>query len=606
MIARRITRRASRGLRTLALLPLLALAAMESGEEEAAAPETLHEAPAASVGQALIDTPGAEARIPLEMEAPGIVAASFTAELADKGLEAEIFNPMGESLGKGAAFNFIPGTVEVVVRDPKGEFARAEPVPVILEVRPEADFLEPNSEEHPARIRLNKWYENVLTPSDTDHFVINVREPGILHVEHQGREGRFDKALRPQAGTDWSTYGYYEAKAGRHMLRFTDRSPEPELEPFRFRVVWLPPRNDEPRELPLDTAVPVLIAQPDAREHFVVKVPQSGMLSLSVMGEAPERTVVELRAGEDRVTGAQVRKAVKAGTYEIQVYANYNNASLRPFYLLANLYRTTDAGEPNDSRAEAVPAALDEPFRISLYPGTDTDWFRFEIRQAGHLTLHLETSHENRHRAVRSLQAWAEKKKEESGETAESEEKAEGGNEDGNAERPLEQLSVPTAVNDRATRFGPFKVSPGPLYISSFNKYRDMPRMDFAVTPEFRPAGEEKKGGQVFVIGLSLSDKAKAEMAALTDATGGVYVDAESADVLRARIEEVKRRAEREADRRLGRSGGGWIWLVLILAAAGGAGYYYRDRLRETARIYGWFLRPNLPKMPGMAGRADE
>jgi hypothetical protein len=574
-------------LRVLAPVPLLAALLSTAGmgaEGDAEAPA----APPGFVRQALLDAPGVEARFTLSMEDPGYVMVSFGPEAANAGLEAEIFNPLGDSVGKNTAFNFIPGTVEIVVRDPRGRFAQAEPVPVHVEIRPEADFLEPNTEAHPAAIRLNAWYANVLAPADEDHFLIDVPESGFLRVEHQNRENRFNIHWRAAGGDRWMGGDLYEAAEGRHILKFTDASRTPELEPFRFRVTWTPPQSEEPRELALGEAVPALIARPGFVERFTLNLPQAGLLELSVMGDAPEYTVLQIRKGEEQMRGAPLRQNVAAGVYDVEVYSERRHVSPRPFHVLANLYKTTDTNEPNDSQSGAAAAALDKPVRVVLYPETDTDWFRFDIPEAGFLTLLVETSEQNRSRAASTLRVWEPAPKE-----------ADGANADTTASpaAPVEK-HVPRHMNRRTARLGPFEVSPGPLWLRSTGNIRDIGHMEFVVTPEFRPASKAAEGDQVFVIGLSLNDRTRNEMAALMGASGGVYVDAENTEVLKTRMEEVKLQAEKEARRRTrARAGSGWIWLLVILAAAGGAGWYCRERLKDMAHTYAHLLRPKVTEL---------
>ncbi len=483
---------------------------------------------------------GSAARLDLDMEASGyvsIIAAS------GENSQATFYDESGRQVGIGTAR----------IAAPEGAYALvplavdAGPAALQIMTYPELDLTEPNDDALLAwPTDLGRANSALLFPAgDVDAFRITLPSDARIMV-------RVEQSLSPVTVqfVDPETYAITTdgpiatLPAGEHVIALSYRDGSAfSLDPVSFSIVRTPVpfSADASSAIPaLEVGRPTLIGTPEQdRAAFTLEVSQPALYSVSASNVGANATI--------NITNSegQVRPAnwvhLPAGDFEIVV----ENIELTeaPAFVTAFRRAANDPAEPNDFSGDAAPIKLGQPIDYHLEWQVAVDWFNYTSTTDDSIFIATETLSE----PCSTLEAG---------------------------------IVVPGDINSYEAlprtgnlsdfTFGPLAVTAGEtanIYLACTDAVVDS---DFKVTL-FSSQVSGDSDSSIYLVGLELDEKIGGALAAAANAAGVGFLEAEEAQTLDARIEQIARAETKSRTP--------WLFIIAIgLAALGFAWFIIRRR----------------------------
>ncbi len=339
-----------------------------------------------------------------------------------------------------------PGTYLIQVQDGSNDAATVEPFTFNVDFLPVSDEDEPN----------NSFSEAVIVPpsgsrkiaifprGDQDWFAIDVDHPGELSLLATNSPENLDIYLRVLDADSNQVIGWTGparkggdveavadlAKPGRYFINVTDGSNDaanPQLFDLQLTYIAQPdqyePNNGPGDAAPLTLGGQILFNILPRGDHdwFRIEVPTAGELALAVEEVAENLDIYYRVHDADRRqvvgwTGPPRKGGVTEGfadlpgpgTYYIELSDGSDDArSIEHATLSTTFTPIAESFEPNNSFSTAVPIKLGQPYRATILPRGDQDWYLMEAPRAGTFAVTVDEVADNLDIYVRLLDAEA-------------------------------------------------------------------------------------------------------------------------------------------------------------------------------------------------------
>jgi hypothetical protein len=321
-----------------------------------------------------------------------------------------------------------PGAFWLEVRDAANDAASQETAMLTLSLTPQEDGYEPNNAPSTARLMPANGRSrlNVFPTGDVDMLRFALDRPGELAVRAYEVPPELDIAMQlldadhasvggwalaPRPGGEtWASFSI--KKPGMYILEIRDgANDQRSAEAFTLESTFTPsPDAFEPNdtlatttELSSDGEWPMTMFPRGDVDHARLEIEQPGELRLSAVNvpknldiafrvlNADQRDltgwIVAPRPGGDTVGSVDL----PAGSYFIEIRdANNDQSSVEPFTMKAQLVRSPDNYEPNDSSALATPISPGGSLQFAILPLSDADWFKLRVDRPGELAISID------------------------------------------------------------------------------------------------------------------------------------------------------------------------------------------------------------------------
>ena len=482
---------------------------------------------------------GSAVRFDLDIGASGYVSITGA---AGQGQQATIFESSGRQVGIGNAR----------ISAPDGAYAMltlaADSGPVALQVTsyPELDLTEPNDNALLAwPTAIGQANSAVLYPAnDVDVFRISLPTDSRVKVRIEHSQSPVSiRFIDPETETVTSEGAIADLSAGDHAIALSYQDASfTSLEPIGFSVVQMPmPVAPDSADLPLlSLGRPTLISgnlQNTASLSLIVE--QTGLFKLSASNVGDSATInIENPDG-------QIRPAnwVHLAPGEYTVTLDSITPSEAPAFVTASVRNARDLDEPNDFSSDANPLNIGENKDFLLEWQVPVDWFSITANQDDTVFVSAESLSE----PCGTLEAGI------------------------NVPGEINSYeSLPRRGNISNYTFGPLAVTGGQtveVYLVCTDARVDS---DFRVTL-YSSQSNSANNSSVYLIGLELDDQIGGALGAAASVAGVDFLEADEAQTLDARIEEIAR-AETTARFPF------WILLPIALIVAGLIWFFVRRR----------------------------
>lgn len=420
---------------------------------------------------------------------------------------------------------------------------------ITLHFEAETDISEPNDDPLLAwPVDLGVPLPVVIhPPGDVDHFAFTLDR--ARRVEVMSAQAPFPLAMRflDAASGDLVAEGpVADLPAGDHILEVRGQQAEAgSPEAFLMVVAASPPAAEAgPGPIPrLAPGHPVLVT-PDTfgRAEYGFTVEEAGLFTV-LLSNASDGAITRFTHASGH--GRQARSVHLApGEITLTLEAVYGNGL--PVFLTLHREAVTDAGEPNDFPVDARPLELNTPVTFRLPAAAPVNWYTLTDPSGAQVLLIADQAD------AHCEQLWITF-------------------EDGSGSF----VTVPRHADGSRLIFGPIEMTPDtslPIGLSC-----DRQNADTTITLTAVPLSPSTDGS-VYVVGLEMEAAVRDQLAAIAALSNVHFLDTPEAGDLEARLAEI---AAIEARRR---DSGGWlIWLLLIMALAGGGTAFAAWRIRQLS-----------------------
>jgi len=487
---------------------------------------------------------GSAARLDIDMEASGYVSIISA---SGENSRAIFFDGSGRQVGIGTARIAAPEGAYALVPLP----VAAGPAALQVVTYPELDLTEPNDDALLAwPTDIGRANSALLFPAgDVDAYRISLPSDARIMVRIEQSPSHVNvQFIDPETETIITDGPIATLPAGETViaLSYSDGTAF-SLDPVSFSIAQTPilPSADASAKPVLELGRPTIIGTPEqGRATFALEVTQPALYSLSASNVGANATI--------NVTNSegQVRSAnwvhLAAGKFEIII----ENIELTeaPAFITAYGRSAIDPTEPNDFSGDAAPVKLRQPTDYHLEWQVPVDWFSYTSTTDDTIFIATETLSEQ----CDTLEAGI----------------AEPGDING-------YEALPRTGNLSDLTFGPLVVTAGEtvkIYLVCTDAVVDS---DFKVTL-FSSQSSGDSDSSIYLVGLELDEKIGGALAAAASAADVGFLEAEEAQTLDARIEQIAR-AETKSKTP-------WLFIILIGFAAS---------------IFAWFIirrrKPNKP-----------
>lgn len=485
-----------------------------------------------------------------------------------------IFDGSGLSYQRASARIANPDGAYVVI-DRQAGSAAAE---LTIKAWPDLDLTEPNDDGLLAwPLELGAPTEVRLIPAgDQDVFRFTLEEETHLSLvtdSEQGLQAQFLQAETERQiayGTDVSL------PAGDHLLRLSYANgnhfdPEPFQVALVERQVAVPMAEDSARTV-LDLGVPTYVSATSSRvARMTIEIEEDGLYSFRASNVGPNAQFEIAREDGDLFRGSDAH--LSEGTYAINLY----DVRASRYPAMVSVYRgdMQDAYEPNDFHADATELEFDDPIELVLERDWAVDWVSFTPRRDGKVFLMAEAL-DYEQGGCMELQVNVLR-----------------------ATDPVELETLTIVGPIAAQTYGPIEAIAGaPLHVQIFCNTRGMTQgTTYRVRVDMPDLNRNNSDASVYLVGLELDDTLRGAMQMSSDISGVQFLEAEEAETLDERIEEIAR-AETQ-------SGPSFWWILLILAVFGAGAAVWFFRSRQTDHDTGTMAAEPEPK-PQTDGAEDD
>jgi len=482
---------------------------------------------------------GSAVRFDLDMDAAGYVSISGAGE---QGQQATIFEGSGRQVGIGNAR----------ISNPNGAYAMlalgADSGPVALQVTsyPELDLTEPNDDALLAwPTSIGQANSALLYPAnDVDVFRILLPEDSRVKVRIEHSQSPVSiRFIDPETETVISEGAIADLPAGAHAIALSYQDAAfTSFESVSFSVVQMPiPVAPDSANLPLlSVGRPTLVSgNQQNTSSLSLIVEQTGLFKLSASNVGDSATInIENPDG-------QIRPAnwVHLAPGEYTVTLDSITPSEAPAFVTASVRSASDPDEPNDFSGDANPLKIGESKDFLLEWQVPVDWFSITTNEDDAVFVSAESLSE----PCGTLEAGI------------------------NVPGEINSYeSLPRRGNLSNYTFGPLAVAAGQtvaVYLVCTDARVDS---DFRVTL-YSSQSNSANNSSVYLVGLELDDQIGGALGAAASVAGVDFLEADEAQTLDARIEEIAR-AETAARFPL------WILLPIALIVAGLIWFFVRRR----------------------------
>jgi hypothetical protein len=383
-------------------------------------------------------------------------------------------------------------------------------------------------------------------PGDVDHFALRLAQGRRVQVMSQAPFPLAMRFLEAASGNLVAEGPNADLPAGDLILEVRARQAEAgSAEPFLMVVTGSPPVPEaSPQPAPrLSPGHPVLVT-PDVfgRAEFGFTVDEAGLFTVS-LSNAADGAVTQFThaSGYGRRS-----RAVHLGPGEITLKLEAVYGSGLPIFLTLHREPVTEAGEPNDFPGDATPLDLDAPVTFRLPAAAPVNWYALRAPRGGQVFLVADRAD------THCEQLWITF-------------------EDGNGGF----TAAPRHADGLRLIFGPIDITPDaslPVALSC-----DRQDADTTITLTATPRGQSTNGS-VYLVGLEIDAAVRDQLAAISALSDVHFLETPEAGDLEARLAEI---AAIETRRR---NSGGWlVWLLLVIALAGGGAGFAAWRARQVS-----------------------
>jgi|GEM_PF-4732923 len=460
-----------------------------------------------------------------------------------------IFDGSGLSYQSASARITNPDGAYVVIDRQAGSAA----ADLTIKAWPDLDLTEPNDDGLLAwPLELGAPTEVRLIPAgDQDVFRFTLAEETHLSIVTDTDQGLQVQFLEPETERQIAYGMDVSLPAGDHLLRLSyGNGNHFDPEPFQFalveRQVAIPVAEDSAPTI-LDLGVPTYVPTTSNRvARMTMEIEEDGLYSFRASNVGPNAWFEIAREDGDWFRGSDVH--LPKGTYTISL--NDVRASRYPAMVSVYSGEMGDAYEPNDFHADATELKFDEPIDLVLERDWAVDWVTFTPRRDGNVFLMAEALDYEQGGCL-ELQVNVLR-----------------------ATDPVELETLTIVGPIAAQTYGPIEATAGtPVHVQIFCNTSGMTQgTTYRVRADMPDLNRNNSNASVYLVGLELDDTLRGAMQMSSDISGVQFLEAEEAETLDERIEEIAR-----AETRSGPSF--WLILLILVVLGGGvAAWFFRGR----------------------------
>ena len=465
-----------------------------------------------------------------------------------------IFDGSGLSYQSASARITSPEGAYVVIDRPAGSAA----IDLTIRSWPEMDLTEPNDDGLLAwPLEIGAATETTLMPAgDQDVFRFTLDEEAHLTLVSESDQGLQIQIVDPDTESVVANGQDVSLLAGDHLLRLSfangnQLNPEPiQFALVERQIATIAEQGSAPTELSVGVPTYAPLTA-DGLAKMALEVKQDGFFKFRASNVGPNASFVIVDENGSSWRGSEVH--LSKGNYALTLSGI--RQTRYPIMVSTFEGNMQDPYEPNDFYTDATELALDEPVELIMERDLAADWVTFTPTREGKAFI-LAEALENRQGGCQDLQT--------------------------NIITQLNpfEIEILTLRGPNAARtFGPIEVVAGePVQAQIFcATQNNTETTTYRVRIDMPDMNQTKSDASVYLVGLELDDSLRGAMQMSSDISGVQFLEAEEAEALDERIEEIAR-AETRA--------GPPLWLILLIVATLGAGAAF------------WFLRRGQKK-PG-------